>query len=433
MLTSSRPLAFGFYTCVFAFGAGNSFVLASWVFRFASREPTDWEIKGIAIAANTLVALLIIANTRLSLTLVNVFGVLKVATLLFIGITGWAVLGGAFPEKVPDPHANFRNAFEGTGNDAYSLSSSLVNIVYSYWGYANAFNLNNEIKNPVRTLKLSSAITMFLIATLYMLVNVAFFAVLSKAEILASTQITATLFWERLWGAKVAKGLTIFPVLSAFSNMLASMIGFSRQVREIGRQGLLPYPKIWVSTKPFGTPIAPVLILWFTAVLFTVAPPAGDAFQFITALQNYPQSLFLLLMTIGLLIIRHRRKKMGIPASDFKVWTPVVIFFICVELFLLIMPWVPPAGGINDSAFNFFYAASSLGGLGIILICYLYYVLWMYVLPKAGKYQIRRRVLFNDDGSVGNQLIKVPNDEVEAWDIKHDPSGRSLNENERDA
>lgn len=49
------------------------------------------------------------------------------------------------------------------------------------------------------------------------------------------------------------------------------------------RQGVLPFTEFWVSTKPFGTPLGPYLIIWFTTFIMTVAPPAGDAFQFGTS------------------------------------------------------------------------------------------------------------------------------------------------------
>ena len=48
----------------------------------------------------------------------------------------------------------------------------------------------------------------------------------------------------------------------------------------INRQGVLPYPAFWVSTKPFGTPIGPYILKWVMTFIMIVAPPAGDAFQF---------------------------------------------------------------------------------------------------------------------------------------------------------
>jgi hypothetical protein len=49
---------------------------------------------------------------------------------------------------------------------------------------------------------------------------------------------------------------------------------------DLTSQGVLPWPKFWVTTKPFGTPIGPYLLKWGMTTLMIVAPPAGDAFNF---------------------------------------------------------------------------------------------------------------------------------------------------------
>lgn len=146
----------------------------------------------------------------------------------------------------------------------------------------------------------------------------------------------------------------------------------------------------------------------------------------VIALQNYPSSFYLALTTIGLFFIRRQRARLGLPRTGYRGWTVVAIFYVLGNVFLLIMPWVPPKAGINASAFGFFYAASSLVGLGFILIAFLYYVLWIKVLPKLGNYSIRKVVLDLDDGSVAHKLVRVPNADVEAWDAKHDPAGHSV-------
>lgn len=110
----------------------------------------------------------------MSLWTVNVLGVIKLATLLMITIAGFVVLGGH--TKVKDPTANFRNAFEGTNDDAYLLSTALISALFSYSGYHNAFNVVNEIKNPIRTIKRSGTASLLIVAVLYMLVNIAYLA-----------------------------------------------------------------------------------------------------------------------------------------------------------------------------------------------------------------------------------------------------------------
>ena len=85
----------------------------------------------------------VIFHTRFSFYVSNGIGAVKVLTLIFIAITGWVVLGGH--TSVPDPHVNFRNAFEGSATP-YGITNALVKVIFSYSGYENSFNVANEVK-----------------------------------------------------------------------------------------------------------------------------------------------------------------------------------------------------------------------------------------------------------------------------------------------
>ncbi|OXG18472.1 high-affinity methionine permease [Cryptococcus neoformans Tu259-1] len=423
------PVAFAVQTVILSFVSSNAIVVAEYIFKMTDHTPSDWESKGVGIAALTIIILPVFLSTNISLRLSNILGTTKIITLIIIIIPGLVALGGHF-KVVPDPTANFRNAFEGTTNNGYSLSNALVNIIFSYGGYTNSFNVVNEIKNPIRTIKYTANTAVIFVAVLYLLTNIAYFAVLTQEEIKGSTQVTATLFWEKLWGSKVSKGLTILPVLSASSNILNTIVGHSRMIREIGRQGVLPYPKFWATTWPIGTPTGALSAIWFVTLIVIVAVPAGNAFNFIVALQNYPSSFFLALMTLGLFIVRGDRRRLNLPRPEYRSYTIVVLFFLTANTFLIIMPWVPPTGGINNSSFGFFYAASSLTGLGIVFLCGFYYVVWSKFLPKWKGYKLRQTVITLSDGALTHKMVKVRNEDVDAWDATHDPSGRSLNEDE---
>lgn len=77
-----------------------------------------------------------------------------------------------------------------------------------------------------------------------------------------------------------ASGLNFLIALSAFGNLIAVFLGQSRLLRECGRQGVLPFPRFWASTKPFGTPLGPYFVKWALTIIMVLAPPAGDAFAF---------------------------------------------------------------------------------------------------------------------------------------------------------
>lgn len=73
-----------------------------------------------------------------------------------------------------------------------------------------------------------------------------------------------------------------------------------------------------------------------------------------------------------------------------------------------------------------------------IVLCAIYYVVWIVILPKRGGYEYRQTVLDVPGGGVAHALVKVPNDELEQWDAVHDASGvkaesqRSRSEEEKE-
>ncbi|KAL0262142.1 hypothetical protein SLS55_003581 [Diplodia seriata] len=415
------PVTFAVQTVILSFSSSNAIVLSQYIFKMTDREGTAWELKGIAVAGYTLAVILLIANNKLALWLSDIIGFIKVATLVFISITGLVCLGGH--TSVADPNMNFRDAFAGTTSNGNGLANALVKITFAYSGYQNAFNVMNEIKNPVKTIRRSAPLSLFIVAVLYILCNVAYFAAVPKEDIMESEQVAASLFFTAIFGATAAKGLNILVVLSAFGNLVSVLIGQSRVIREVGRQGALPWPAFWASTRPFGTPIGPYLLKWGMTILMILAPPAGDAFNFVVDLQNYPESIFYFLMAVGLYLIRRQRARIGVGRSEFRCWDAAVILFLLVKVFLLVMPWYPPEGGATGGDVSFWYATYCVVGIGIILICGVYYWVWIYLLPRLGGYEMRQRVVQLPDGAITHELVKVEKGELAKWDDEHDVLG----------
>ncbi|KAK1993061.1 high-affinity methionine permease [Colletotrichum falcatum] len=404
-----------------------AFAVQSVILSFISSNAVDARRRhrGVAIAAYTLAVICVIAHNRYSLWLVNFIGVLKILTLVFISVAGLVVLGGNV-KHVPDPRVNFRNAFEGATSNGNDLSSALVSIVFSDAGYYNAFNMTNEVRNPIPTLRKNGAFSLLTVAVLYVLCNIAYFAAVPKAEFESASEIAAAAFFSKLFGGSraAANVLNFLVLLSAFGNLLAVLIGTSRMIREIGRQGVLPFTSFWVSTKPFGTPLGPYLLKWVMNFIMIVAPPAGDAFSFVVDLASYPSAIFNFAMTLGVFLLRRRRRRSGISRSEFRAWDVVVVFFLAVQVFILAMPWWPPKGGPYAGNVSFWYATYCVVGIGIIVLRVLYYVAWMHVLPRWLGYEIRSEIVNVDaNGANTHRLVRVPKAEVARWDDEHDEAG----------
>jgi len=183
---------------------------------------------------------------------------------------------------------------------------------------------------------------------------------------LKSKELAASLFFSSVFGgSNSTRALNFLISLSAFGNIVAVIIGTSRVIRECGRQGVLPYPRVWASTKPFNTPLAPYLLKWALTVLMILAPPAGDAFNFIVDLQSYPNNVFFFATTFGLLLIRRRRARLGIEKVEFYTWNVAIVFSLLVNVFILVMPWYPPPGGRFGGDVSFWYATYCVVGLAM--------------------------------------------------------------------
>ncbi|KAK3998132.1 amino acid permease-domain-containing protein [Cladorrhinum sp. PSN332] len=423
------PTAFAFQAVALSFSSANSIVLAQYLFRISTHTPTDWQLKGVALAGYTLAFLVVAFHTRASYWISNGIGIVKVVTLVFVAITGLVVLGGNV-DSIPDPKANFRDAFDGAPT-AYGLNVALYRIIFSYAGFENAFNVVNEVKNPVKQIRRNGFLSLGIVTLLYILANVAYFSAVPKSLLVNAKEISASLFFTAVFGSSTSalRSLNFLIALSSFGNLIAVMLGTSRLIRECGRQGVLPYPRFWASTKPFGTPLGPYTVKYVLTLLMILAPPAGDAFNFLTDLQVYPTAFFNLAMGVGIYLVRYRRKRAGLSSkvkTEFRAWDVIVIFNILLHVYLLVMPWYPPAGGIYAGNVSFFYATYVFVGLGILIGCGVYYYFWISVIPKWRGYRIRQEVIVLEDGATSHTVIKVPVGELEHWDATHDAVGRAI-------
>ena len=105
---------------------------------------------------------------------------------------------------------------------------------------------------------------------------------------------------------------------------------------------------------------------------------------------------------------------------------------------MLIMPWVPPKGGIYAGDVSFFYSTYCIVGLAVIAVCGIYYVIWIKALPKWGGYVIRQVVVVEEGepgepGEAGgggetkySKLVKVPREALAQWEREHDSHGNFI-------
>ncbi|CAK3910848.1 high affinity methionine permease [Lecanosticta acicola] len=375
---------FAVYSIILGFTAGGCIIFAQYVVAASGRTAGEWEKRGIAIGVITFVTLVHATIPNWALRGMNTLGIIKILVLVFIVVAGWAVLGGATSDRVPDPKSHFSNAFAGSSGSGYEWSIALYKVLNSFTGWSNAAYVLNEVKNPVRTLKIAGPLGLGICGALYMLANVSYFAAATKEEVAASNQTVAALFMYKVFGSTAQKAISALIAISAFGNVMTVTFAQARVNQELAKEGIIPFPKFWASNWPRGAPGAGLLLHWIPSFIIIVAIPFGDAYNFILDVEGYPGSVINFFVVAGFFWLRYSQPHVARP---FRCWVPVAAFYLCAQAFLMIAPFLRPPGGVGDTSLP--YYLSSVVGLVILVAAAVYWVGWRKILPAIGGYGLR--------------------------------------------
>ncbi|PIL29301.1 transporter [Ganoderma sinense ZZ0214-1] len=382
---------FAFNAIILGFNASSCIVFAQNILITAGRDADRWVTRGIALAVALFVVLIHGLTPKLGIWLMNALNVFKVIILLFISFTGWAVL--ARKTAVQDPHANFHNVFAGSSSSSNDYATAMFKVLHAYDGWSNVNYVLNNVKNPIRTLKIAGPLGLSISTMLYFLANIAFFAAATKQEIIESGVTVASLFFHNVFGEKAQKALTVSVALSALGAFAAARVN-----QELAKEGIpLPFGnKLWASNWPTGkSPLLGLIIHTIPSVIVIIGPPPAVAYPFIIDVEGYPQQIVNFFVVIGLFWLRYRRPNAPRP---FKVWLPMGAFFLAAAAFLIIAPFLRPENGIGDTP-PLPYYLYCLVGIAVITSGIIYWGLWR-VAPRWFGYKFVPRKEKLSDGTV---------------------------------
>ncbi|ODQ77714.1 hypothetical protein BABINDRAFT_54233 [Babjeviella inositovora NRRL Y-12698] len=414
-----RFLATAMYaTYVFFLGwaAGNSIVVGEYILNAANVEVTQWNSRGIGIAVITFCFLINGTSIKAGLWLQNVLGVFKVGIILFISVTGWVALGGGLKTNDFKPTGNFTNAFAGEAPTGYGVVNALYNVIWSYIGYSNANYALGEIKDPVKTLKYSAPIALVVLSIIYMFVNIAYFAVVPKEVIADSGRILAAHFFRIAFGETAEKACSVFVALSALGNVLSVIFSQGRIIQQLGREGVLPFSRFFATSRPFNSPFVGLFQHWVVCVITIIAPPPGDAYNFVMNLISYPLNLVNLAVAVGLLYVNWKASRGLVEWNPkIKATFPVTLFFALASLYLVAAPYIPPTGG--QSVYKSLpYWIHPVTTWGIVAVGIIYWLVWSVAMPRFGGYTLMAKEVIGDDGFWRNRFFHVPSDVTDKED-----------------
>ncbi|GIY17094.1 y+L amino acid transporter 2, partial [Caerostris extrusa] len=119
-------------------------------------------------------------NVQWATRVQDVFTFAKITALIIIIIAG----GNS---------QNFDNAFQGTTTDPGYIALSFYSGLFSYAGWEFLNFVTEELKDPFKNLPRAIYISLPLVTVIYVLANVAYFAVLTPNEILTSNAVAVVI------------------------------------------------------------------------------------------------------------------------------------------------------------------------------------------------------------------------------------------------
>lgn len=312
-------------------------------------------IRLLAAAAIVAIGAINCISVKWAAKVQNIFTVAKVLALVIIIILGLVAL---FQGQT----ANFSDAFEATTTDPGKISIAFYSGIFSYagWNYLNF--MTAEMKNPYRTLPLAIFIGMPLITLIYVLTNIAYFAVLTPLEVRLS-EATAVTFGERMMGI-FSWCVPVFVAMSCFGGLNGCIMSTSRTFFTAAQQGHLPNVLALIHVKHL-TPITAVI---FECALSLVMLIPNDVFFLINYL-TFAEFFFMLICIAIIPWLRWKQPDLERPIKNPHI---VYILFLVICLFLVVFP---------------LYSAPQDIGIGLLIIVLGIPVYWLGVCwenkPKA--------------------------------------------------
>lgn len=391
---------FGIFNVLFNISSGNALIFGQY-FRYAFGLEND-EIKARNLGLMLLVATFVAhgVSRRLGLWIQNAVGGVKLFLVaLMVLISCYVII---LPASLTGIENNLTSdlLLKAPKLDKSSLaivSSAVLRSIYSFGGWTTPHMVQNEIRDPIRTLKIAAPLSMLIVIITYMSLNLTYLIVIPPTEIIHSGELVGAILFQKLFGEVLGrKILSSIIAISAASNLLVVIYADSRIIQSIASEGFLPFSNAIASNYPNGTPLLALAINVSISVAVLFLPKNGDIYNYIVSMQVYPNQLFHAVLCIGVYKARHRFPNIKAPIRSPHV---AVIFCFIASSVIFIAPFSSPSTLVQSYSFG----GIVLFGLGTV-----YWAVVVKILPWLYGYRVvRKKMYLVHDGLKIKKWVKV--------------------------
>ncbi|CAG4944326.1 unnamed protein product [Colias eurytheme] len=287
---------------------------------FPECEPPANAVKLLAAVCLCILTAINCISVRWTMRIQDVFTASKLLALVIIIISGLYYIGIGHTE-------NFKDAFAGeygAGKVAVAFYSGLF--AFGGWNYLNF--VTEELQDPYKNLPRAIWIAMPMVTIIYVMANLAYFAVVSKMEMMSNSAV-AVVFGDRLFGAW-SWLIPVFVALSTFGGVNGVLFTSARLFATGAQEGHMPaFFSLFHIDKQ--TPIPSLVFTCFFSLLMLTTSNVFDLINY------FSQTLWLSVgaSVVGMLWLRRTKPDMPRPI---KVNLAIPYVFLVAIAFLVFIP-----------------------------------------------------------------------------------------------
>ena len=319
---SIATLAAGFYTYLTVFYPilGKPLVVFPWHIGPAGSR---LEIHYGQLVAIALILLLAGVNYRG----VKTGGNLQlVVTIVKMSLIAAVIVIGIFSRKGDFSH--FTQQIPSSAGIA-GFFAAMVSALWAYDGWNNVAMVSSEIRQPQRNLPRALILGTSAVMATYVLINVAYFHLLSPQAVAASHRVAAEMMTV-IGGHVAASAVTIAVLISILAALNGSILSGSRVPYAMARDGLFFRSAAFVHPR-FHTPSHSMLMLCLWSSVVVLSGWFDDLYNFVI----FGSWILYLMTAVSVIVLRRTRPDLMRPYR--VIGYPLVpVLFVCVASLLLV-------------------------------------------------------------------------------------------------
>jgi basic amino acid/polyamine antiporter, APA family len=246
--------------------------------------------------------------------------ILKVTLIMGVVVIGMTASVGSV--------SNYSTSIPAAGGWT-GFFAALVAALWAYDGWNNVSMIASEVRNPQRNLPISLIGGVLAVIAIYLLTNMAYFYVLSAADVAASDRVAADMM-RKILGSQGAAAVSVVVMISIFAALNGSILSGSRVPYALAKDGLFFRACAYVQPK-YRTPSKSILLLsvWSSVLVLT------GRYEELYTLVIFPSWILYAMATASVIVLRKTRPDLPRPYKT--IGYPVVpVLFVLVAIALIL-------------------------------------------------------------------------------------------------